>query len=57
MSAQDENSGLRPAGIAAAGSGSGWEPDEFLDPYTAEAFDVEKHATQILQAGNINEEV
>ena len=39
------------------GSGSGWEPEEFLAPYAAETFEVEKHATQILQAGNINEEV
>jgi hypothetical protein len=38
-------------------AGSGWEPDEYLSPYAAESFEVEKHATQILQAGNINEEV
>jgi hypothetical protein len=40
-----------------SGTGSGWEPDDFLEPYAAENFEVEKHATEILQAGNINEEV
>jgi|688.fasta_scaffold2429670_1 hypothetical protein len=44
-------------GEPARGSGSGWEPEDFLAPYAAETFEVEKHATQILQAGNINEEV
>jgi hypothetical protein len=44
-------------GEPARESGSGWEPEDFLAPYAAETFEVEKHATQILQAGNINEEV
>jgi hypothetical protein len=44
-------------GEPSRGSGSGWEPEDFLAPYAAETFEVEKHATQILQAGNINEEV
>ena len=34
-----------------------WQPDEFLAEFDSEAFDVEKHATEILRKGNINEEV
>ena len=34
-----------------------WQPDEFLAEFDSKAFDVEKHATEILRKGNINEEV
>jgi hypothetical protein len=56
MSGEKEGPGSG-LGEPARGSGSGWEPEDFLTPYAAETFEVEKHATQILQAGNINEEV
>jgi len=53
MSLEKESSGLAEE----PPRGSGWEPEDFLAPYAAETFEVEKHATKILQAGNINEEV
>jgi len=34
-----------------------WQPDDFLAEFDSESFDVEKHATEILRKGNINEEV
>ncbi|XP_023320324.1 conserved oligomeric Golgi complex subunit 5-like [Eurytemora carolleeae] len=34
-----------------------WKPQQFLEPYLAEDFEVESHATSILQQGNINQEV
>ena len=37
--------------------GSGWVPEEHMVPYLATEFNVEEHATQILQQGNISEEV
>ena len=48
---------LSPSSSMRDDAAAGWEPDSFLGPYAAENFEVEQHATQILQAGNINEEV
>ena len=34
-----------------------WQPDQYLEEFDKETFDVETHATAILKKGNINEEV
>ena len=34
-----------------------WQPDEYLEEFDKDSFDVEAHATEILKKGNINEEV
>ena len=34
-----------------------WQPDEFLNEFAGDEFDVEQHATKILKQGNMNEEV
>jgi len=34
-----------------------WQPDEFLQDFSGEDFDVEQHATKILKQGNMNEEM
>ena len=36
---------------------SAWEPDEFLKTFVTDEFDVEHHASSILQQGGINDEV
>jgi len=43
--------------VTTANSVGPWQPHEFLTPYLAEDFEVEQHATSILQQGNINQEV
>ena len=34
-----------------------WQPDQYLEEFDKDSFDVETHATEILKKGNINEEV
>ena len=34
-----------------------WQPDQYLEEFDKDTFDVETHATEILKKGNINEEV
>ena len=34
-----------------------WQPDQYLEEFDKDTFDVETHATAILKKGNINEEV
>jgi len=60
MSSETEpegDTGIISGSGATISAGGGWQPHEFLSPYVAEDFDVEDHATSILQQGNINQEV
>jgi len=42
---------------AAEAAAAAWAPQPFLQPFMQPDFDVEEHATSILQQGNINQEV
>lgn len=44
-------------GDPSTGSASGWEPQEYMIPFLEADFNVEEHATKILQEGNISEEM